>query len=243
MRWNNNTSGFVLRRMSQIISDGSRTDKCFKDKDVNFVAEALREYSGEAVSPTQVYNHLRKWRQKWARDHPKDAEFLNTPIKFYTEMETIFSSSMATGRFSLGSSEPLGVNQADNVAGKIEGHGFATAADVKTSTEMGEGSKATDLLTSTVGAKRKRANFSEDEMLMMTNMIDAVNNVANALKETGPAHVDLTVMSMQGFTYEALIVAYTYLLENKALGRGFVNMADNHRNIWLRNYLAKNYYM
>ena len=67
MRWNNNTSGFVLRRMSQIISDGSRTDKCFKDKDVNFVAETLREYSGESVSPTQVYNHLRKWRQKWAR--------------------------------------------------------------------------------------------------------------------------------------------------------------------------------
>ena len=54
MRWNNNTSGFVLRRMSQIISDGSRTDKCFKDKDVNFVAKALREYSGEAVSPTIV---------------------------------------------------------------------------------------------------------------------------------------------------------------------------------------------
>jgi hypothetical protein len=25
MRWNNNTSGFVLRRMAQIVSDGSRT--------------------------------------------------------------------------------------------------------------------------------------------------------------------------------------------------------------------------
>jgi hypothetical protein len=67
MRWNNNTSGFVLRRMSQIVFDGSKTDKCFKDKNVNSVAKALREYSGEAVSPTQVYNHLRKWRQKWAQ--------------------------------------------------------------------------------------------------------------------------------------------------------------------------------
>ena len=88
---------------------------------------------------------------------------------------------------------------------------------------------------------------SEDEMLMMTNMTDAVNNVANALRETGPAHVDLdlylAVMEMHGFTTEALIVAYTYLLENKALGRGFVNMAISHRDIWLRNYLAKNYYM
>jgi len=48
-------------------------------------------------------------------------------------------------------------------------------------------------------------------------------------------------MEMQGFTEEALIVAYTYLLDNKALGRGFVNMVDSHRDIWLRNYLAKNY--
>ena len=53
----------------------------------------------------------------------------------------------------------------------------------------------------------------------------------------------LVVMEMVGFTTEALIVAYTYLLENKALGRGFVNMAISHRDIWLRNYLAKNYYM
>ena len=98
-----------------------------------------------------------------------------------------------------------------------------------------------------MGVKRKRGNFSEEEMLMMTNMTDAVNNVASAFRETRPSHVDpnlyLAVMEMPGFTTEALIVAYTYLLENKALGRGFVNMAISHRDIWLRNYLAKNYYM
>ena len=67
MRWNNNTFGFVLRRMTQLVSDDSRPDKVFKDKDVNHFAKALKEYSGEAVSPTQVYNHLSKWRQKWSR--------------------------------------------------------------------------------------------------------------------------------------------------------------------------------
>jgi hypothetical protein len=67
MRWTSNTSGFVLRRMAQIISEGSRTDKTYKDKDVNAVAKALKEYSGLAVSPTQVYNHLRKWKQKWSK--------------------------------------------------------------------------------------------------------------------------------------------------------------------------------
>ena len=162
-------------------------------------------------------------------------------------METIFGSAMATGRYAIGSSEPLGVNQADSVAAKIEGNGFTRAADVKTTTKVGEGSKAIELLTSIVRGKRTRPNFSEDEMLMMTNMSDVVNNVANALRETGPAHVDpdlyLAVMEMHGFTTEALIVAYTYLLENKALGIGFVNIAISHRDIWLRNYLAKNYYM
>ena len=66
MRWTNNTSGFVLRRMAQIVSERSRTDKTYKDKDVNAVAKALKEYSGLAVSATQVYNHLRKWKQKWS---------------------------------------------------------------------------------------------------------------------------------------------------------------------------------
>ena len=96
-------------------------------------------------------------------------------------------------------------------------------------------------------AKRKRGTFSEDEMLMLTNIFDVVNNVANALRETRPAHVDvdlyLVVMEMLGFSKEALIVAYTYLLDNKAQGRGFVNMSDSHRTIWLRNHLSKNYYM
>ena len=118
----------------------------------------------------------------------------------------------------------------------------------KTNIEVGKGSKATELLaTSGVDGKRKRGTFTEDEMLLLTNMSDAVNNVANAFRETGLAHVDanlyLAVMETPGFSEEALIVAYTYLLDNKAQGRGFVGMSDSHRDIWLRNYLAKNYYM
>jgi hypothetical protein len=67
MRWTNNTSGFALRWMAALVSDGSRLDKVFKDKGVHVVAKALKEYCGEIVNSTQVYNHLRKWRQKWSR--------------------------------------------------------------------------------------------------------------------------------------------------------------------------------
>jgi len=34
---------------------------------VNQVAKHLRDYSGEEVTSTQVYNHLRKWRQRWVK--------------------------------------------------------------------------------------------------------------------------------------------------------------------------------
>jgi hypothetical protein len=55
--------------------------------------------------------------------------------------------------------------------------------DEKTPTEVGEDSKAIELLSSQLGGKRKRGNFTEDEMLMLINMSDAVNNVANTPEE------------------------------------------------------------
>jgi len=159
-------------------------------------------------------------------------------------MEAIFGGNMATGRFAVGSGEALGQNQTDSVAAKAEGPAMTYTT---TQTEINEGSKATKVPSTVVGGKRKRGNFSEEEILMLTNMSDAVNNVANALRETGPAHVDgslyLAVMEMEGYTEDALMVAYTFLLDNKAQGRGFVNMSDGHRTIWLRNFLAKNYFM
>ena len=182
-------------------------------------------------------------------DHPKDTEFLNTPIRFYYQMETIFGSGMATGRHALGSNEPQGVNtnHGDSGMGKIAGNFGNHVPDDKTELQ-GEGSKATYGMTSNgVGCKRKRAYFSEEEVLMMTNMTNAVNNVANALRETGPAHIDAdlyhAMMDMPGFTKEALIVAFSQFLDNKAHRKGFVDMVDSHRVIWLRKFVAKHYYI
>jgi hypothetical protein len=38
--------------MAQFLSDGTRPDKVFKDKDVNLVAKCPKDYSGDIVSPT-----------------------------------------------------------------------------------------------------------------------------------------------------------------------------------------------
>jgi hypothetical protein len=64
---------------------------------------------------------------------------------------------MATGRFALGSREPLGANQSDSVAAKAEGTAFNKPSEGKSNTEVGEGSKATEILTtSRKCGKRKR---------------------------------------------------------------------------------------
>jgi hypothetical protein len=60
-------SAFVLRRFCQLIASGVRTDKGFKEVHLNQVAKALQEFSGNEVTGTQVYNHLRKWRQRWMK--------------------------------------------------------------------------------------------------------------------------------------------------------------------------------
>ena len=94
--------------------------------------------------------------------------------------------------------------------------------------------------------KRKRSCLSEHEMHIMSSMSSAVNNVAEAIRETKveDSHPDLyeAVMFMPGFSDEALIVAYSHLLDNKAHGTAFVKMNESHRVLWLRTFLAKHYY-
>jgi len=60
-------SSFVLRRFCLLISTGVRTDKGFKEVHLNQVAKDLKEFTGNEVTGQQVYNHLRKWRQRWMR--------------------------------------------------------------------------------------------------------------------------------------------------------------------------------
>ncbi|KAK1677220.1 hypothetical protein QYE76_038068 [Lolium multiflorum] len=139
MKWLPFMSSFVLEKMCGLIQSGVRTDKGFKEVHLNSVAKGLANHCGVTACSTQVYNHLRKWRQRWltinrlrnlstaqwcedtkcivlqgehyyghVADHPKDAEFLNVPIANYNEMHSIFSFGLATGKYAMGSSEPLG---------------------------------------------------------------------------------------------------------------------------------------
>jgi methionine salvage enolase-phosphatase E1 len=53
--------------MCDLIGSGVRADKGFKEVHINKVVADLREFTGEDVTGTQVYNHFREWRQRWAK--------------------------------------------------------------------------------------------------------------------------------------------------------------------------------
>ncbi|TVU43930.1 hypothetical protein EJB05_03351, partial [Eragrostis curvula] len=285
MRWTSAMSTFVLRRMCQLISTGVRTDKGFKEVHLNQVAKALQEFSGNDVTGTQVYNHPRKWRQRWMKvsklrelsganwdedlcmisleeehykghikAHPKDAEYLNKPIENYKQMEMIFGTGLATGKYAMGSNEPLGNPIADSgSAVKIESIDDKAARVIDDIAGlMSEAAKDAKEATSSAtpaapGTKRKRCALSEEDSVALSSMTDAVKDVAAAIRETKVEvlNPDLygSVMYMAGFTEEALICAFSHLVDNKAQGDAFVKMIEAHRVLWLRTFLAKHYYI
>ena len=156
-------------------------------------------------------------------------------------MEVIFGNGLATGKFAMGSSEPLGspsdfaessFKSDENVKGAEDG----SKKEVPVSGGSGSGS----------GKKRKRSVLTDDDVHVFGGMTTAVNNVAEEIRETKQqdVHPDLyaDVMFMPGFTEEALIVAYSHLLDHKNHGTAFVHMTDSHRVLWMSTFLGKHYY-
>ncbi|KAK3144372.1 hypothetical protein QOZ80_4AG0312190 [Eleusine coracana subsp. coracana] len=263
MQWTSAMSGFVLCRMCELISTGVRTDKGFKEVHLNQVAKSLQEFTSNEVTSTQVYNHLRKWRQRWMRvsklrelsganwdedlcmitleeehfkghikAHPKDVEYLNKPIENYKQMMTIFGTSLATGNSGL-KTEPF---DEEKVVKSVEEMAKA----------MGEASKE----VTSAGPppnKRRRTAITEEDSVVLCSMTEAVKDVAAAIRETKVEafNPDLygPVMYMPGFTEEALICAFSHLVDNKAQGDAFVQLTKPHRVLWLRTWLAKHYYL
>ncbi|KAK1683456.1 hypothetical protein QYE76_044304 [Lolium multiflorum] len=65
MKWLPFMSNFALEKMCGLIKTGVRTDKGFKEVHPTGVAKGLFDHCGVSVCSTQVYDHLRKWRQRW----------------------------------------------------------------------------------------------------------------------------------------------------------------------------------
>ncbi|KAK1698799.1 hypothetical protein QYE76_015496 [Lolium multiflorum] len=228
MKWLPFMSSFVLEKMCGLIKTGVKTDKGFKEVHLADVAKGLYEHHGVSACSTQVYNHMRKWRQRWltisrlrdlsraqwcentkciilegehyyGHDHPKDVEYLNVPIGNYDEMHTIFSFSLASGK-------SLTVNL-DGPPEKV--------ADAPEKATVG---------------KRKRGAFAGDELVAFTYMTVAVMDVEHAIRDNKPTNMHPgmynAVMNMLGFAKDDLMAALSHLVNHKAQGCSFVGMIE-----------------
>ncbi|KAK1687158.1 hypothetical protein QYE76_048006 [Lolium multiflorum] len=170
-------------------------------------------------------------------DHPKDAEFLNMPIANYDEMHNIFSIGLATGKYAMGYSEPLGSAAANPAPEDAE------AQESDTVNLYGAPEKAANAPEKVSAGNMKRGAFTDDELVAFTNMIVAVKDVAHAMRDNKPTdmHPDMynAVMDMLGFVEDDLMTALSHLVDHKAQGSSFVGMIEPHRILWLRNYLGK----
>jgi hypothetical protein len=57
----------MLEKFSNLVAEGMRTDKGFKDFYINVVAKDLQAFIMQPMTSSQVYNNLRKWRTKWVK--------------------------------------------------------------------------------------------------------------------------------------------------------------------------------
>ncbi|XBI51677.1 hypothetical protein VPH35_034163 [Triticum aestivum] len=171
-------------------------------------------------------------------DHPRNAEFLNTPIQNYSQMQHIFSFGLATGKHAMGSGEPLGSPMPDFL-----GTPEVEVLDGPDKPVVKPFDKPFDPVHD---RKRKRGGLMEEEINVFCSMTEAVKEVATTIRECKPldVHPDMyvTVMTQGGFSDEALMAALSHLLDNNAQGVGFVSMADGRRVLWLRSWLGKHYY-
>ncbi|WVZ71241.1 hypothetical protein U9M48_019853 [Paspalum notatum var. saurae] len=204
----------MLRKLAELVSEGVRTDKGFKEVHVRAVAKQLSEtFAPDVFSSNQLYNHLRKWRTRWVKvcrlRDISGALWDEDSSMIVLDDEHLMGYTKATGRYAMASNEPLGM---PTDLGQL---GQETPIDLTTETESvkptnhhgsAESSKAGEEKGKESGlGKRKRA--SEQDQLLMIAMTDAVQSVANAMLT--PVHNELhpnlysSVMSSPGHPAEA----------------------------------------
>jgi hypothetical protein len=164
------------------------------------------------------------------QDHPKDDEYLNQPLANYPQMQAIFGSGVATGRFAMGSNEPLG-DPSD-----------ATTIDVDADAPAATGT-AFDYpeKPAKTGGKRKRQTTEEGGS--MRGLTDAVwgfaGAVTSSINSEGTPGIVKAVMDCPNYTKAQLMFCLDHLMEHKRSALGFMEIDNEERDLWLAYHLSK----
>ena len=181
------------------------------------------------------------------------------PLENYVQMLAIFGSGIATGRYAMTSNEALGVPSMVGTSSSfvnLEACGSEFVVDGNdpgssaTAAAYGEdvgaaphGKEPCKDASSSTGKRKRASLMSEEEVLVMSNMSEAVREVAIAIKSTGEAHPELynSVMELPGFTEDDLLIVLDYLNENanRARSHSFVQMSETRRTRWVMHHLPR----
>jgi hypothetical protein len=160
-------------------------------------------------------------------------------------METCFADKLATGKFAMGSNEPLG----KPIEVELPGKPIDLESFVEGQAAHDFGVHVTDASTpspSSSNRKRKRAPpiLADEDMIQVTNMSEALRDVAGAIKDTchTETHPDLckTVMDLVEFEMDQRLAVLDYLTEHKGKGLNFMNMEADVRVASFKRIIAKN---
>lgn len=129
-----------------------------------------------------------------------DAEFLNTPLVNYHYMQTVFGSRVATGRFAMGSNEPLGqpaavetIDLEAQTKGKAAAGKSVPTRSTSSTKEEGPFQKLKQEEKGKGEGKRKR-QLSEEDATLMIGMTDAIWSLSAAISEENYADATLGFM-------------------------------------------------
>jgi hypothetical protein len=165
-------------------------------------------------------------------------------------MQIIFGSGVATGKFAMGSNEPLG--KPTDIVDILDDGIEVTSKFVDCSNLTNKG-KTID--KGTPGESNdnkpnlgKRKRFMTDEDVAVFNgMKQAVSDVAAAVRESIHAEaapgIYNVVINCPGFSKEALMYALNHMMEHKATSLVFLDMTPDDRDLWLKTFLAKHYHI
>ena len=148
-------------------------------------------------------------------------------------MQIVFGSSVAIGRFAMGSNEALGQ--------PAEVESIDLEADAPTATKD-DGPAHKEKQEDMKLGKRKRV-LSDEDATLMSGMTNVVWGLGAAISEGNHSKaapgIYEAVMGCSNFARTDLMLCLNYLMEHKAPTLVFVGMSPSDKELWINTHLAK----
>ncbi|CAN6295770.1 unnamed protein product [Urochloa humidicola] len=175
-------------------------------------------------------------------------------------MNTIFGSTIATGKFAKDSSAPLGTEDGDaedcedEETGKSDGHAIDNEGNNGNSiaNEGNNGATSSASKTSRIGKINNSKKTNKRSRTDVDPLVRAINRgstkIAKAIKEVGKSDNDVpsdlfgNLMTFNGsFNESHLSLYYAHLVSQPHIARAFNNLPFDHKLNWVAKYIAENF--